>query len=217
MARNNLADALAHEGKEKEAEALFAHSTETAAKDRKGYPRTWIAALNLSQLLHKEHDDPGAIAVLEKARQTYPGTWELISAEAELLRETGQADTALGLIKHFAQTNWWHYRAWGAYGRLLAQKDDSEAAAQVLRHASLLDVHETAALNLIAVIRMRQNRLDEALRTQKNAVARQPDEPRQYVLLSDILDKMGRTDESRSALAQVSRLRELAGSRTAQN
>jgi len=133
------------------------------------------------------------------------------------LRETDKADAALGIIKDFAQKNWWHYRAWGAYGRLLAQNDDPEAAAQALRHASSLDVHETAALNLMAAISMRQNRLEEALRTQKHAVARQPDEPRQYVLLSDILDKMGRTDESRAALAQVSRLRELAGSRTAQN
>ena len=49
------------------------------------------------------------------------------------------------------------------------------------------------------------------------AVARQPDEPRQYLLLSEILDKMGRSEDARAALAEVSRLRELAGSLTAQN
>jgi Flp pilus assembly protein TadD len=217
MARNNLADALAHQGKEKEAESMLAHSTESAVTDRKGYPRTWIAALNLSQMLHKEHDDPGAIAVLEKARHDYPNTWDLISAEAELLRETDQTQPALKLIQEFAQNNWWHYRAWGSYGRLLAQTDDAEAAAAALGHASWLDVHETAALNLLALIRLRENRLDDAFRTQKRAVRRQPDEPRQYLLLSNILDRMGREDESRAALAQVSRLRDMAGAKTAQN
>jgi len=217
MARNNLADALAHQGKDKEAEALFARSTEAAVNDRNGYPQTWVAALNLSHMLHKQHDDSGAIAVLEKARQSYPGTWELISTETELLRDSGQIDTALVLIQDFAHKKWWHYPAWSGYGRLLAQKGDAEAAAVALRHASWLDVHETTALNLLAMIRMRQDRLDEALRTQKRAVARQPDEPRQYLVLSEILDKMGRSDDARAALAQVSRLRELAGSRTAQN
>jgi Flp pilus assembly protein TadD len=57
---------------------------------------------------------------------------------------------------------------------------------------------------------MRQNHLDDAFRSQRRAVARQPEQPHQYVLLSNILDKMGRTEESRAALAQVSRLRALA-------
>ena len=217
MARNNLADALVHLGKQKEAEALFAHSSQTAPNDRQGYSQTWVAALNLSTMLHKQHDDSGAIAVLEKARQNYPGIWDLISAEAELFRKADQTDAALTLVEGFAQKNWWHYPAWAGYGRLLAQKGDAEAAAVALRHASWLDVHETTALNLMAQIRVRQNRLEEALRTQKHAVSRQPDEPRQYLLLSEILDKMGRTDEAHAALAQVSRLRELAEPTTAQN
>jgi Flp pilus assembly protein TadD len=45
---------------------------------------------------------------------------------------------------------------------------------------------------------------------QRRAVARQPDEPRQYVMLSNILEKMGRTDEARSAMANVNRLQALA-------
>jgi len=217
MARNNLADALAHEGKNEEAQALWAHSAECAVTERNDFPQTWIAALNLSHLLHKQHDDVGAIATLEKARPNYPDNWELISCETELLRESGQINHALDLIQDFAHKNWWHYRAWSGYGRLLAQKGDAEAAAAALRHASWLDIHETTALNLIVLIQMRQNRLEEALRTQKHALSRQPDEPRQYLLLSDVLEKMGRNEEARAALAQMSRLRELAGPQTAQN
>jgi Flp pilus assembly protein TadD len=104
-----------------------------------------------------------------------------------------------------------------ALGRSLAQKDDVEAATSALRHASRLDIHETDALNLIVLIRMGQNRLEDACRTQRRAVARQPDEPRQYLLLSNILDRMGRGDEARAALAEVSRLRTLADSPKAVN
>jgi Flp pilus assembly protein TadD len=216
-ARNNLADALVHEGKSKEAEALFVNATEAAHESRKEYPRTWIAALNLSQLRHKAHDDAGAIALLEKARQDYPGTWELIGAESELLRETDKVEMSLALIRPFAQDNWWHYRAWGALGRLLAQQGDVQGAMNALRHASWLDIHETAALNLMALIGMHENQLEDACRTQRRAVARQPNEPRQYLLLSNILDRMGRTDEAQAALAQVSRLRSLTDPKTASN
>jgi tetratricopeptide (TPR) repeat protein len=212
IARNNLADALIHQGKEKEAEALFTQSTKTAHESMKDYPRTWIAALNLSHLRHTQNNDAEAIAVLEKARQDYPDTWELIGSESELLRSADKVDAALDIVRPYAQQNWWHYKAWLAFGRLLAQKGDNNAAAATLRHASWLDLHETAALNLMALVRMGQNRFEDAWRMQRIALSRQPDQPRQYLLLSNILDKMGRADEARAALAQVSRLRTLADS-----
>jgi tetratricopeptide (TPR) repeat protein len=217
LARNNLADALIHQGKEKEAEALFAQSTKTAHESMKDYPRTWIAALNLSHLRHKQNNDAEAIAVLEKARQDYPDTWELIGSESELLRLADKVDAALDIVRPYAQENWWHYNAWLAFGRLLAQKGDNDVAAATLRHASWLDLHETAALNLIAIVRMGQNRFEDACRIQRIALSRQPDQPRQYLLLSNILDKMGRSDEARAALAHVAQLRTLASSEKAAN
>jgi Flp pilus assembly protein TadD len=66
------------------------------------------------------------------------------------------------------------------------------------------------ALNLLAQIKLRQHCLDDAYLAQCNALARQPDEPRQYVLLSAILEKMGRTLEAHTAVAQVKRLEDLA-------
>jgi len=83
-----------------------------------------------------------------------------------------------------------------------------------LSHASWLDVHDAEALHLIALIKLRQNHLEEAFRAQRRAVSRQPDQPSQYILLSNILEKMGRSDEAHAALAQVSRLRVLAGNQT---
>jgi Flp pilus assembly protein TadD len=211
-ARNNLATVLMHQGKEKEAESFFTEATKAAHETRKDYPRTWMAALNLAHMRQAQHDYPAAISILEKAREDYPNTWELIRSESEILRENDKLNEALALIRPFAEKNWWHHDAWLAMGRLFAQKADVDAAASALRHASWLDMHETEALNLMAILRMRQNRLEDAVQTQRRAVARQPDQPQQYLLLSDLLGKMGRADESRAALAEVSRLRSLAGS-----
>jgi Flp pilus assembly protein TadD len=212
IARNNLAHTLVQEGKEKEAEALFAESTRTAPAARKDYPRTWVAALNLARMRFKQKDTPAAVEVLEKARRDYPETWELVSLESEILREGDKIDEALKIIGPYAQQNRWHYGAWMALGRVLAQKGDVEGAVSALRHASWLDFHDTAALNTIAFVCAGRNQMAEAFQAQRRAVARQPDQPRQYLLLSNILDKMGRTEEARAALAEVSRLRALAGS-----
>lgn len=209
-ARNNLATALVHQGKEKEAEGLFAEATKTAHEMRKDYPRTWIAALNLARMRVDQKKQSEAIGILERARQDYPNTWELVRAETELLREDNKMDEAMGLIRPFAEKNWWHHDAWMAVGRLYAQQGKVDAATVVLRRTSWLDMHETDALNLLALIRMRQNRMDDALQTQRQAVARQPDEPQQYLLLSNLLDKAGRQSEARLALDQVTRLRSLA-------
>ena len=95
-----------------------------------------------------------------------------------------------------------------ALGRLYAQRGDAQLADAALRRASWLDVHDTEALQLMVQMRLRENRLEEAFQYQRRAVARQPDEPRQYVLLSNILEKMGRSGEAHAALAEAERLRD---------
>ena len=210
LARNNLADVLWREGKEKEAGAIFEGASKSAPESRQDYPRSWITALNLAHFRHGRQDDPGALAALEIARHDYPGTWELISFESELLRQANRLDEAIAMIQPFAQNNWWHFGAALALGRLYAEKDEVNLAAAALHRASWLDVHDTQALNLIAMIRSNQNHLDEAYAAQRRAVSRQPDKPQQYVMLSKILEKMGRSEEARAALGKSSRLRALA-------
>ena len=217
IARNNLAEALARQGKRKEAEELLASTTKAAEQTRKEYPRTWIAVLNLALYRHIAKDDAAALVITEKARHDYPGIWEVIRLESELLRETQGPDAALRLVENFAHDNWWHYGAALALGRLYAEKGDAIRAEAALRHASWLDLHDADALRDIALMRLRQNRLDDAFGIQQRAIARQPDEPRQYILLSEILKKMGRDEKARAALAEVSRLRALSGNQTAAN
>ena len=209
VALNNLATVLDRQGKNKEAEAILDTSRKASIETRKEYPRTWIAALNLAHLRHGSKDDQGALAVLARARAEYPHTWAIISFEAELIRQKQGPDAALHRVEDFARQNWWHYQAFLALGRLYSEKGETERANAALRHASWLDINDVESLNLIAMMRLRENRLEEACLAQRRAVARQPDVPRQYVLLSNILEKMGRLDEAHATNAQVARLQHL--------
>ena len=217
LAKHNLADVLVRQGRKEEAEVLLAAATQAAAESSKEYPRTWVAALRLARLRHSEGDDASALAILEKARGDYPEIWEIISLESELVRRTRGPEAALRLVEDFARRHWWHYGASVALGRLFAEKGDVERAAAALRHASRLDVHDAEALNLIARMRLRQNQLQQAYESQRRAVSRQPDQPRQYLLLSDILEKMGRSDEARAMIARVEQMQAMAQSHTAAN
>jgi tetratricopeptide (TPR) repeat protein len=210
IARNNLASALSHQGKGKEAEAMFDAASKAAPADRGDFQRTWEAARNVARLRHKEGNDLAALAVLERAREDYPGTWELITFEAELLREIRGPAAALPIVQDFARENWWHASASISLGVLFLEMGDVVKAEAAFRNASRLDVHDAQALNLMALSSVRQNKLEEACQTQRRAVARQPDQARQYLLLSDILTKMGRTEEADAALAQITRLQATA-------
>ena len=113
-------------------------------------------------------------------------------------------------IEEFTRKNWWHIDAVVAVGKLYAEKNDIARAETAFKQASHLDVHDVTALNQSALLRVNQRRFDEAYAIQRRAIARQPDEPRQYLILSDILEKMGRGEEARAALAQVQHLQSLA-------
>lgn len=210
IAINALAHLLFREGKLEEANKYFDESARVAAKVRKEYPRTWIAALNVARLRYADHNATGALQEMEQATQDYPGTWELISFESELLRELHGATAALPVVQDFAQRNWWHAAAAVALGKLYSEAGNVPEAEAAFRHASRLDIYGVEALNLLALLEVQHNRLEAAFATQGRAVSRQPDQPRQYLLLSDILEKMGRSDEARTARAQISQLSLLA-------
>ena len=206
VARTNLGAVLAKQHKNEEASAMLAEAAHNAKLAPDDTPRGWQADRNLAILLHAQKNDTAAIAQLDQARAAYPDVWELVSSESELLREQHDQKRPLQLVRKFAAKNWWHYNAALALGRLYVQAGDNENAARALQHASDLDIHEVVALDLIARLRLGQNRLEDAFRAQKRAVARQPDAPRQYALLSDILSRMGRKTAADDATAEVARL-----------
>jgi protein O-mannosyl-transferase len=214
VARNNLAALLSQRGQKAEAEELFNSVSRPTLAEQATYPRTWTARLNLAGMAHARNDNQGALAIVDKARHEYPGTWALVSFEAELLRTTRGAEAALPIMEEFTQDHWWHCEAFIALGRLLWENGDVARAENAFRHASWLDVHDAEALSALALLRVQQNRLEDAFETQRRAVSRQPDEIRLYLVLSDILQKMGRTAEARAATAQVDHLRALAQSQS---
>lgn len=217
LARNNLGIALSCQGKTKEAQAMFETASSSAAHEQGGYPQTWDAVRNLARLRHKEKDDVAAFSILERARRDYPGNWELIRLQAQIIRETEGPAEALPVVKDFVRDHWWHAGASITLGGLFLEVGDLQQAEEAFRHASMLDVHDAEALNLMALVCVRQNKLEDACLIQRRAVARQPDQPRQYLLLSDILSKLGRAEEAREALGEVSRLESLARSPLALN
>ena len=210
IARTNLADVLSRQGKLTEAEALLTNAAKIAPLESKEYPRTWMGIYNLAGLRHNAKDDAGAIALLDHARINYPQVWELVSCESELVRRTQGPLAALDLVRTFVRKNWWHHASRLTEGRLYAENGDTSHSIEALRYAAMLDVHDVEALRLIATMKMHENRLDEAFQAQRRAVARQPDQPSQYILLSDILEKLGRSSEARAARAKVSQLQALA-------
>ena len=212
IARNNLASVLAHEGKKAESESLLSRGVEEARQSTTRFPRSWIAALNLAAMRSRANDDSGAIAILERARDDHPWAWELVSRESELVRRTQGPGPALHLVENYVHENWWHHAAWLAEGRLYAESNDVAQATRALRYAASLDIHDVCALNLLAQISLREGRLDAALAAQRRAVGREPDQPRQYLMLAEILDKMGRATEAQKARDKVARLRAMAAS-----
>ncbi len=111
-------------------------------------------------------------------------------------------------VEAFVQDHWWHFAASLNLGKLCL-KIDPDRAADALRQASRLDVHDAESQNLLAMLSIRRGDLKQAYSTQRRAVSRQPDDPRQYVLLSDVLKRMGRAGEARLALGNVARLQGL--------
>ena len=210
VASNALAHVLFRQGKTEEANKYFVLATQLAERKRDEYPRTWVAALNLAHMHFRENDLQGAFAIVDKARLTYPGTWELISYESELLRRLQGPAAALPLVEEFHKDNWWHASSSIAIGKLASELGRYSQAEAAFRHASRLDIRGVEALNLIALLNIRRNDLGAALKIQEQALSRQPDQPRQYLILSDILEKMGRAQEARAALAHVQRLQVLA-------
>ncbi|MDQ3120447.1 MAG: tetratricopeptide repeat protein, partial [Verrucomicrobiota bacterium] len=216
-ARNGLAQVLYQQGKKEEAQSLLGDTTAAASLAKNDYPRTWLAALSLARVQNDQRDVSAALETLARARLDYPRAWEIISFQSELLRETEGPAAALGPIEDFEQKNWWHFRATLALGRLYAEQGDASRAEITLRKASRLDVYDVEALNLIAFLHLNQSRLADACQAQRRAVARQPDQPRQYLMLADILKKMGRTEEANETAAQVTRLKGVAEAHLAAN
>lgn len=207
QAQSYLSVILQRSGKKDRGDQLLARAT-APSPAQKEYPRSWVAALQLARNNINAHQNTEALRVLEAARSTEPNVWPLAKAQADLLQKEGRPEQALQVVEKFAERNWWQYPAYLALGKLKAQLGDGVGAVAALRHACRLDIRETEALNLVTRIEMRAANFPQALAAQERAVSRQPDKPSQYMLYSEVLMEMGRTEQARKALETAKRLKE---------
>ena len=200
LARSHLAVTLALQGAKAEADQMFSAAAALAPQQKTAYPRSWTACIQLARRAVADGRDDEALRVLADARQMEPKVWPLAQMQSEIVRRTSGPEAALPIIQEFANANWWQYSAYLALGKLKAQQGDANAALQALAHASRLDIRETEALNLMTRIELRAQNLPAAFASQKRAVARQPDQPSQYRLYSEVLTQMGRTEQADKAV-----------------
>lgn len=208
LARGHLAVILSLQGAKAESDRLFDAAAAAAPKQNTVYPRTWTASIQIARRAASEGRDDEALRILANAREMEPKVWQLAQMQSEVVRRTQGPEAALPIIQEFADANWWQYSAFLALGKLKAQQGDAEAALKALAHASRLDIRETEALNLMTRIELRAQNLRGALASQKRAVSRQPDQPSQHRLYSEVLMQMGRTEQAHEAVETAKALEE---------
>lgn len=210
LARSHLATTYARLGLTDQSDRLLAKAAELAPRQRTEYPRTWAASHQLAKREFECHRHEEALHVLVAARLLEPEVWRLAELQSEILRQTRGPEAALPIVQKFADDHWWQYSAFLALGKLKAQQGDVPGALAAFRHACRLDVRETDALNFITRLEMGAENLTAALLAQERAVSRQPGEPSQYLLYSEVLLQMGRTEEAKRA-RETARLLEEKG------
>ena len=203
LARTHLAIVLSKQGAVGAADRIVTENAETAVRQQFTFPRTWTAAMHMAHRELEHGREEEALRVLADARLRHPKAWPVARMEVELLRRTRGPEAALPIAQQFTDRNWWHYSAFLALGKLKAQQGDPSGALAALRHASRLDVRETEALNLMTRIELNRGHLESALGAQRRALSRQPDRPSQYLLFSEVLMQMGRTEQAEQALEQA--------------
>lgn len=205
-ARIDLGTTLLKERKDKEAEEFLNFDTRTAAQISTQFVHTWTAIISVAGIRLKEHKYDEALAMADDAMKLYPGIWEVAQFKAMVLVQMGSMPEAVAVLKEYTASHWWHYQSFITLAWLSARTGDSPGAIAEYRHAALLDIHAGDPWFKIAQVDLTLNKPQEALVAQLKGLARNPDLPLQYIVLSGILDQLGRTDEARVAFARAGEL-----------
>ncbi len=200
-ARVNLATALLRLGHADEAHAGLQRLADEllATDDRRAGPRECAVTIQALDRLETPGDPSWRErrhALLDKAAGRYPESWELLQIRLADAENAGDPATALALARSYAVPRWWHVASWIAVGRLLAATGRADEAIDTWSRVAGLDVHGAEAPACAAALCLATGRPEEALAWQRNAVRRQPDSPRQHLLLARMLERSGRNDEA---------------------
>ena len=205
-ARINLGICLSKQGRVAEAESLLSAGNAQSEEVSRRYARTWPVALNLAGLRRKANRPDEALAILQEAQRRFPEIWELVKYDSEIRRETQSPAAAIPAVERFAAAHWWHQDSWMTLGGMRFAAGESDAAIAALRHASALDIYDGKPLSGIAEIELARGRAQSALEAGLDAMVRSPGEPREYVVLAAVLEKLERKSEARAALRKAQQL-----------
>lgn len=198
---------LNKQGRTAEAAALLELDKQQSAVAARKFSRTWTAAYGLAGVRAGEGKKDEAIAILQEARERFPGPWEIARMEADLLRQTQGASPAAAVVADYTRERWWHQDSWFTLGKLRFAAQDLDGAAAAFHHAARLDIHDPRPFADIASLEIARNRLDAARVAQQTAIDRDPHQPSRYLVLANILEKLGRPAEAAAALKQAEALR----------
>ena len=206
-ARINLGICLANQGRTAEAEEYLNFAKSATDEVSRRFPRTWSAALNLAGVRAKAGQTEEALAILAEARLRSPETWELAKYQSDLMTHLRGASAALPGVEHYAAAHWWHEDAWMTLGLLRVAAGDIQAGIEALRHAGRLDIYNPKPFANIARFELQRNRPEAACEAQRIAVARDPDQPSRYLILAELLERLGRKEAAEAALRRANELR----------
>ena len=144
---------------------------------------------------------------MREAREKFPEAWDIAKYESDLVQQMDGPAAALAPVEQYARERWWHQASWLTLGQLRLAAQDFDGAAAALRHAAKLDIHDARPFLDIARIELSRNHLDAAREAQQTAIDRDPNQPSRYLVLADILDKLGRKTEAAAAIKQAETLR----------
>jgi tetratricopeptide (TPR) repeat protein len=205
-AQINLGICLSRQGRTAEAEPLLRASNAESGEVSRRYARTWPVALNLANLRRKAKRPDEALAILEEAERRFPEVWPLVKYDSEIRRETQGQPAAIPAVERFAAAHWWHLDSWMTLGGLRFANGEMDSAITALQHASELDIYDGKPLTGIAEIELKRDHPQAALDAEVEALARSPGEPREYVVLAAVLEKLGKKAEANAALRRAQEL-----------
>ena len=204
LAQANLVLALQGQGKTAEAVAISERPPPASPSSKSAeYPATSDGALQLARAHHAAHKEAAALAIVDEALREIPDTWDLASLRAQIVEARDGQAAAIRVVEQFVAQNWWSYSSRLTLAKLRAQGGATDAAIADFERASRLDVHEVEALNALALLEAGRKHLERACGIQARAVHRRPHEPRQWLILSELLEAAGRHAEAQQAATRA--------------
>ena len=166
-----------------------------------------IPRLALARMMLAASETSEAATVLSEVVAISPQDAGVRLQVARLLGEFGRYDEAMRQVQQAVELAPESADAWLEMARLQSALDRQGPARQSAEKAVALDRDSIEAVGLLALMDLRENRGDAALRGAKESSARRPGDPRAAVLLGDVHMALGQPREAAETYARAYALR----------